>query len=80
MSSTRASRQGAGRIAADTLVMPRETDLYFTVEDNRREMAQMPRAELRPIPSIGGHRAGNLAQNPADAKFLDDAIRELLAR
>ncbi len=67
-------------ITADALVMPCETDLYFTVEDNRREVAQMPRAELRPIPSIWGHRAGNPAQNPADAKFIDDAVRELLAR
>ena len=38
------------------------------------------RAELRPIPSIWGHRAGNPAQNPVDAKFIDDAVRELLAR
>ncbi len=67
-------------ITADALVMPCETDLYFTVEDNRREVARMPRAELRPIPSIWGHRAGNPAQNPQDAKFLDDAVRELLAR
>jgi homoserine O-acetyltransferase/O-succinyltransferase len=69
-----------GAIAADALVMPCETDLYFTVEDNRREVAQMRRAELRPIPSIWGHRAGNPAQHPPDAKFLDDAVRELLAR
>jgi homoserine O-acetyltransferase len=69
-----------GAITADALVMPCETDLYFTVEDNRREVARMTRAELRPIPSIWGHRAGNPAQNPADAKFIDDAVKELLAR
>ena len=69
-----------GAITAKAIVMPCETDLYFTVEDNRREVAQMPDAELRPIPSIWGHRAGNPAQNPEDAKFLDDAVRELLAR
>ena len=69
-----------GAITADAMVIPSETDLYFTVEDNRREVARMPRAELRPIPSIWGHRAGNPAQNPADAKFLDDAVGELLAR
>ena len=73
-------RKALGAITADALVMPCETDLYFTVEDNRREVAHMPRAELRPIPSIWGHRAGNPAQNPADAKFIDDAVRELLAR
>jgi homoserine O-acetyltransferase len=69
-----------GAITARALVMPSETDLYFRVEDNRREVAQMPNAELRPIPSIWGHRAGNPTQNPADAKFLNDALRELLAR
>ncbi|HEY1794862.1 MAG TPA: alpha/beta fold hydrolase [Stellaceae bacterium] len=69
-----------GAITADAIVMPCETDLYFTVEDNRREVAQMPRAELRPIPSIWGHRAGNPVLSPADAKFIGDATRELLAR
>ncbi len=69
-----------GAITADAMVMPCETDLYFTVEDSRREVAQMPRAELRPIPSIWGHRAGNPVQSPIDAKFIDDAVRELLAR
>jgi homoserine O-acetyltransferase len=69
-----------GAIKAQAIVMPSETDLYFTVEDNRREVARMPHAELRPIPSIWGHRAGNPAQNPEDAMFLKDAVRELLAR
>ena len=41
-----------GAITADATVMPCETDLYFTVEDNRREVACMQKAELRPIPSI----------------------------
>jgi homoserine O-acetyltransferase/O-succinyltransferase len=69
-----------GAITADAMVMPCETDLYFTVEDNRREVARMQRAELRPIPSIWGHRAGNPAANPEDAQFIDAAVRELLAR
>jgi len=66
-------------ITARAIVMPSETDLYFRVEDNRREVAKMPNAELRPIPSIWGHRAGNPTQNPEDARFLNDALRELLA-
>src|SRR5947199_8863484 len=69
-----------GAITADAMVMPCETDLYFTVEDNRREVARMPRAELRPIPSIWGDRAGNPALNPEDAAFIDAAVTELLAR
>jgi homoserine O-acetyltransferase len=68
-----------GAITARAIVMPSETDLYFRVEDNRREVVKMPNAELRPIPSIWGHRAGNPTQNPEDEKFLNDALRELLA-
>ena len=68
-----------GAITAKAIVMPCETDLYFTVEDNRREVARMPSAELRPIPSIWGHRAGNPVFSPEDAKFIDDAVRELLS-
>ncbi|MFZ2007322.1 MAG: alpha/beta fold hydrolase [Stellaceae bacterium] len=67
-----------GAIKAKAIVMPCETDLYFTVEDNRREVARMPNAELRPIPSIWGHRAGNPALNPEDARFIDAQVKELL--
>jgi homoserine O-acetyltransferase len=73
-------KKALGAITADAIVMPCETDLYFTVEDNRREVAQMRHAELRPIPSIWGHRAGNPALNPEDAAFIDTAVKELLAR
>ena len=68
-----------GAIRARTMVMPSETDCYFTVEDNRLEVMQMPNAELRPIPSIWGHRAGNPIQNPQDLKFVNGALSELLA-
>ena len=68
-----------GAIRAKAIVMPSESDLYFTVEDNRREVALMADAELRPIPSLWGHRAGNPTQNPADRDFLNRALQELLA-
>jgi len=68
-----------GAIEAKAIVMPCETDLYFTVEDNRREVAHMKRAALRPIPSIWGHRAGNPMFNPEDADFINEAVKELLA-
>ena len=42
-----------GAITADAMVMPCETDLYFTVEDNRREVARMPTRRTRPIPRSG---------------------------
>ena len=48
-----------GAIEARTLVMPGSMDLYFTAEDSRLETARMPNAELRPIESAFGHRAGN---------------------
>jgi homoserine O-acetyltransferase/O-succinyltransferase len=49
------------------------------VRDNELEVAEMPNAELRPIPSIWGHAAG-LGANGADNDFIDRALDELLAR
>jgi homoserine O-acetyltransferase len=67
-----------GAIKARAVVMPGDTDLYFRVRDNELEVAQMPQAALRPIPSIWGHVAG-LGVNPPDNTFIDAALRELLA-
>lgn len=59
--------------------MPSQSDLYFRVEDNRREVARMPNAELRPIPSIWGHMAGSWPESAEDGRFIDAAVHELLA-
>jgi homoserine O-acetyltransferase len=67
-----------GAITARSLIMPGATDLYFQVEDNRREVACMRHAELRVIPSDWGHRAGMPAHNPDDARFIDAALGALL--
>lgn len=67
-------------IRARVLLMPGETDLYFRVADNAAELPYLSRAELKPIPSIWGHRAGNPTTNPADASFVKDAVRDWLAR
>lgn len=67
-----------GAISAKSLIMPSATDLYFTVEDSRREAALMPNADFRPIPTIWGHRVNNPTQNQEDARFVDAALRELL--
>lgn len=56
-----------GAIQAKMLLMPGETDLYFRVADNAAELPLLRHGELRPIPGIWGHRAGN--PNPA---FLPD--------
>jgi homoserine O-acetyltransferase len=68
-----------GAIKARALVMPGSTDLYFPPEDNAYEVSQMPNAECRPIPSVWGHIAGGPGLNPVDVKFIDDALKELLA-
>ncbi len=67
-------------ITAKAIVMPGQTDLYFPPEDNEYEVAHMPNAEFRPIPSVWGHCAGCMGINPPDGKFIDDALKELLDR
>jgi homoserine O-acetyltransferase len=64
-------------ITARAIVMPGQTDLYFPPQDNFYEVARMPNAECRPIPSIWGHCAG-LGVNPEDTRFIDSALRSLL--
>lgn len=65
-------------ISCRAIVMPGDTDLYFRVPDNAYEVARMPHAELRPIPSKWGHGAG-FGIDPADNAFIDRALAELLA-
>lgn len=68
-----------GAIRAKTLVMPCEQDLYFTVEDCRREAEQIAGAWFRPWSSVWGHRAGNPSKSPADMQVIKRAIGELLS-
>ena len=65
-------------IKAKAIVMPAEKDLYFPPEDEEYAVSHMPNAELRVIPGVWGHFAGGGA-NPVDTKFIDDALKELLA-
>jgi homoserine O-acetyltransferase/O-succinyltransferase len=67
-----------GAIRARVLLLPGETDLYFRVADNAAELPHLNHAELKPIPSIWGHRAGNPSRNPEDASFLRKAVRHWL--
>jgi homoserine O-acetyltransferase len=67
-----------GAIHSRALVMPCDTDMYFRMEDNEREVAQMPNAELRVIHSMWGHAAGFPGQNPDDDLFVDTAVKEFL--
>ncbi len=65
-------------IEAKVLLMPSQTDLYFRVADNEIELPRLHAAELLPIPSIWGHRAGNPSSNREDALFLRDAVQRWL--
>jgi homoserine O-acetyltransferase len=65
-------------IKAKMIVMPAEKDLYFPPEDEEYAVSHMSNAELRVIPGVWGHFAGGGA-NPVDIKFIDDALKELLA-
>jgi homoserine O-acetyltransferase len=67
-----------GAITVPTIVMPCTTDLYFTLADSEIETAMMPNAELRPIFSDWGHRAGNPVASPEDEAFIRQAVRDLL--
>jgi len=66
-----------GAIRARAIVMPGETDLYFTVADSEFEVAHMPHAELRPIRSPLGHVAGS-GMDPVGKAAIDAAINELI--
>jgi homoserine O-acetyltransferase/O-succinyltransferase len=68
-------------ITARVLLMPGRTDNYFQVQDNEAELAFLKNArsaELRSIPSLHGHRAGNPVQIPADRAFLNARVSALL--
>ena len=68
-------------IRARMLLMPGQTDRYFDVRANEAELAKLVNArsaELRPIPSIHGHRAGNPIRIPADRAFINETVSRLL--
>ena len=67
-----------GAITAKAIVMPTRTDLSFPPEDSEIEVAAMPNAELRVVPSIWGHRGGSPNSDPADIAFFNTAIADLL--
>jgi homoserine O-acetyltransferase/O-succinyltransferase len=68
-----------GRITATTFVMPIDTDLFFPLEDCRREQELVAGSELRPIRSVSGHLA-LFGFEPDFVPQVDGHLRELLAR
>ena len=69
-----------GAIRARALIMPCDTDMYFRVADNEAEVVQMPNARLEVIHSMWGHLAGMPGISRIDDSFVDQAVKELLAK
>ena len=67
-----------GSISARAIVIPCSDDLYFPPEDNALEVEKMPNAELRVFNSAFGHAVASPGAVPEFARFLDEAIREVL--
>ena len=65
-----------GAIRARAVVMPSSTDQYFPPVDNEAEVARMPNATLKVLPSILGHFA---PFSPESQKDIDDGIREAMS-
>jgi len=65
-------------IRAESYVMPSQTDLYFPPQDSEIEVAHMPNATLRVIPSLWGHLAGGPNVNAEDASFIKRNLIALL--
>lgn len=66
-------------IKALALIMPSTTDQYFRASDIEAEAGMIVKARYCPIETIWGHRVNNPAQNPADARFVNSKLCELLA-
>jgi len=67
-------------ISAKTFLMPCMTDCYFPPEDCQIQAESMPNAEVRPISSVWGHRAGYPNLCAEDAEFINSNLLELLER
>ena len=66
-------------IRAKTIVIACDNDLYFQPADNELEIPHIPDAELRIYESPWGHCVASPGNDAGFERFLDDAIRELLA-
>ncbi len=72
------TRAALGAIRARAIVMPTSTDLYFQVEDNRLEVAQIPNATLRVHETDWGHCAASGHNDPSFHHAFDQAVADLL--
>jgi homoserine O-acetyltransferase len=68
-----------GTITARTIIMPANTDMYFTEAEARMEAAAIADAELRVLQSPYGHCAGAPGRFADETAQIEQAIRDLLA-
>lgn len=68
-----------GRITARTLVMPIDTDMFFTVADCEAEQRMIPGSELRVLRTSWGH-VGVMGMDPGYLGQVDGALHDLLGR
>ncbi|KAJ5706598.1 hypothetical protein N7488_006399 [Penicillium malachiteum] len=61
------------------LLMPCQTDQYFTYKASERESQLLKNGELAVIPSIWGHVGGG-GGNPEDTQWMDDRIATFLSK
>jgi homoserine O-acetyltransferase len=69
---------GLAAITARTIIIPADTDAYFTPDEARLEAAAIPNAEVRVIKSPYGHCAGAPGRYPQETALIEQAISELL--
>lgn len=71
--------EALGRIRARTIVMPCDTDAYFTVKESAIEVSLIPNAELRVISSPYGHVAGFYGVLEEESRLMAAAFNDLLS-
>jgi homoserine O-acetyltransferase len=68
-----------GKIIARTIIMPADTDMYFTEAEARLEARAIPNATLRVLQSPYGHCAGAPGRFVAETAQVERAIKDLLS-
>jgi homoserine O-acetyltransferase len=66
-------------VTARVLLMPSETDQYFSSEDAENEAKLLKNGFFDPIPTIWGHMAGG-GKNPVDVNWMDGRISDFLSK
>jgi homoserine O-acetyltransferase len=71
-------RAALSRISARTIIMPCDTDAYFTLAECEIEAAAIAESRVRPIVSPFGHCAGAPGRFQTETRMIEQAMAELL--